>query len=180
MTTNARDQKALVIAATCNLLKKGDCWHVPSQTGQGKYYVRPEKESCTCPDHQESGFECKHIRAVKIVIQRELFPGGIEVETKTVTLTETVVRKTYPQQWREYNAAQVNEKDHFQTLSATCARDWRSPRSTAARAAVHLLLPENVFQSIERQVIAKLADRTQVRSLLCLGVMQSWDLTQRR
>ncbi len=133
MTTNARDQKALVIAATCNLLKKGGCWHVPSQTGQGKYYVRPEKESCTCPDHQESGFECKHIRAVKIVIQRELFPGGIEVETKTVTMTETVVRKTYPQQWREYNAAQVNEKDHFQVLLRDLCKGLAQPAKYSSK-----------------------------------------------
>ena len=98
----AREQRGLTIAATCNLAKKGDCWHVPSQTGQGKYYVRPEKESCTCPDHQECGHKCKHIFAVEFVIQRELFPDGTEVETKTVTMTEVVVKKTYPQQWREY------------------------------------------------------------------------------
>src|ERR1700749_4187194 len=115
---NAREQRGLVIAATCKLAKKNDFWVVPSQTGQGKYYVRPEgeKPSCTCPDHQEMGHVCKHIHAVKIVIQRELFADGTEVETKTVTMTETVVRKTYSQPWREYNAAQVNEKDHFQTL----------------------------------------------------------------
>src|SRR5687768_10289137 len=111
MTTNAREQRGLAIAATCNLAKKDGYWLVPSQTGQGRYYVRPDKASCTCPDHQEEGHKCKHIFAVEFVIQRELFPDGTEVETKTVTMTETVVRKpTYPQQWREYNAAQVNEK----------------------------------------------------------------------
>lgn len=133
MTTDARDQKALVIAATCNLKKKGDYWTVPSQTGQGKYYVRPEKETCTCPDHQESGHRCKHLRAVSIVIQRELFADGTEVETKTVTMTETVVRKTYPQQWRAYNAAQTNEKSHFQTLLRDLCKQLAQPAKYSSK-----------------------------------------------
>jgi hypothetical protein len=59
------------------------------------------------------GNKCKHIFAAEIVYQREFFPDGTVTETKTVTMTE---RKTYRQAWPQYNAAQVNEKDHFQTL----------------------------------------------------------------
>lgn len=132
---NPREQRGLTIAATCKLAKKNDFWVVPSQTGQGKYYVRPNKEqsSCTCPDHQETGHKCKHIFAVEIVIQRELFPDGTEVETKTVTMTETVVRKTYPQQWREYNAAQVNEKDHFQSLLRDLCKQLAQPETYSSK-----------------------------------------------
>ena len=115
-TTNPRQQRGLIIAATCRLTKKERCWLVPSQTGHGQYYVHLAKAepTCTCPDHQEWGNKCKHIFAAEIVYQREFFPDGSVTETKTVTLTETVVRKTYPQQWPAYNAAQTNEKDHFQ------------------------------------------------------------------
>jgi transposase len=117
-TTNPRQQRGLVIAATCKLTKKERCWLVPSQTGQGQYYVHINKAepTCTCPDHQEMGHKCKHIFAAEIVFQRELFADGTEFETKTVTMTETVVRKTYPQQWPAYNSAQVNEKSDFQAL----------------------------------------------------------------
>jgi len=131
MTTNenARQQRGLVIAATCKLTKKERCWLVPSQTGQGQYYVHLAKAepTCTCPDHQEMGNKCKHIFAAEIVYQRELFPDGTEVETKTVTMTETVVRKTYPQQWSAYNAAQKNEKDHFQRLLHSLCKGLAQP-----------------------------------------------------
>jgi transposase len=130
MTTNPREQRGLVIAATCKLTKKERCWLVPSQTGQGQYYVHLAKAepTCTCPDHQEMGHKCKHIFAAEIVYQRELFPDGTEVATKTVTLTETVVKKpTYRQAWPQYNAAQVNEKDHFQSLLRDLCKGLRKP-----------------------------------------------------
>lgn len=126
----AREQRGLAIAATCKLEKKdAGLWVVPSQSGCGKYYVRPDKEvpSCTCPDHQELGHVCKHIHAVKFVIQRELFPDGTIQETRSVTMTETVVRKTYRQQWPAYNAAQVNEKERFQTLLRDLCRGLPDP-----------------------------------------------------
>ena len=53
-----------------------------------------EKPHCDCPDHQLRGGSCKHILAVKLVIQRELFEDGTEQVTETVTVTETV-RKIY-------------------------------------------------------------------------------------
>src|SRR5689334_8360337 len=115
--SNPREQRGLAIAATSKIRKKGNVWIVPSQTGSKvRYAVSPDKSEphCSCPDHSEAGHKCKHIFAVEFVIQRELFDDGTEVETKTVTMSETVVRKpTYPQKWREYNAAQVNEKDSF-------------------------------------------------------------------
>jgi hypothetical protein len=48
------------------------------------------------------------------VVQRELFPDGSETVTKTVTVTDTVKRTTYPQDWPAYNDAQAHEKDRFQ------------------------------------------------------------------
>jgi transposase len=113
---NEREQRGVLIAATCKLTKKGKVWLVPSQSGQGKYTVCPDIDQphCSCPDHETTGAPCKHIFAARIVIQRELFDDGSVVETRQLTITET--RKTYPQNWTAYNAAQTNEKDIFQTL----------------------------------------------------------------
>jgi transposase len=113
----AREQRGLLIAATKKITRKGGVWIVPSQENASrKYTVCPDAKQphCTCPDHEERGCECKHIFAVRYVIQRELFDDGTEVETRQLTVTET--RKTYPQKWSAYNAAQTSEKATFQVL----------------------------------------------------------------
>jgi transposase len=113
---DARQERGLVIAATAKVVQKGSVWLVPSQSGNGRYTVSPDEQHphCTCPDHEERGCECKHIYAVRFVIQRELFDDGTEVETRQLTITEK--RKTYAQDWSAYNAAQCSEKDSFQSL----------------------------------------------------------------
>jgi transposase len=113
---NDREQRGLVIAATARITRKGQVWLCPSQSGKGKYTVSPDKDHphCSCPDHEERGCECKHIYAVRFVIQRELFDDGTEVETRQLTVVET--RKTYPQKWSAYNSAQCSEKETFQRL----------------------------------------------------------------
>ena len=69
---------------------------------------------CSCPDHEDGGFKCKHIFAVEYVIQRESNSDGSTTVTETLTVRET--RKTYPQDWRAYNAAQTGEKAKFLDL----------------------------------------------------------------
>ena len=115
---NEREQRGLAIATHCKVTNKNGAWSVPSQSGMGRYTVRldGEEASCDCPDHQTRGVECKHIFAVKIVRQRELFEDGSEQVTETVTVTATTVRKTYPQDWRAYNKAQTHEKERFLNL----------------------------------------------------------------
>lgn len=112
-----REQRGLVIAATARIRQKGAIWLVPSQSGNGdRYTVSPDDAHphCSCPDHEETGCECKHIFAVRYVIQRELFDDGSVIEKESLTLT--TVRKTYPQQWSAYNAAQTSEKETLQSL----------------------------------------------------------------
>ncbi len=113
---DAREQRGLVIAAKCKIKQQDGKWIVPSQSNLHKKYsvCVQDKRHCTCPDHELTGAVCKHIYAVKVVIQRELFDDGTEVETRQITVTET--RKTYPQQWAAYNAAQTSEKDTLQKL----------------------------------------------------------------
>lgn len=110
---DARQERGLVIAALCKLNKDKDAWLVPSQASDKIYRVAPDKQTCTCPDHQEAGHKCKHIFAVEFVIQRELFADGTVTETKSITFTE---KKTYSQDWPAYNHAQSIEKDRLQEL----------------------------------------------------------------
>src|SRR6266851_7455381 len=106
---NAREERGLIIAATCRLNRTDDgTWLVPSQShSETIYKVNLETKACTCPDCTDGGFVCKHYFAASIVHKREVLPNGTMIETKTISLTET---KTYAQNWPAYNFAQATEK----------------------------------------------------------------------
>jgi len=118
---DAREQRGLVIAATCKIDKaQRGAYYVPSQTRAGaKYRVEPDQQRCDCKDYEAMGLTCKHLYAVRFVIEREKNADGTTTVTETLTVTETVekkVRKTYKQCWPKYNAAQSSEKDRLQEL----------------------------------------------------------------
>lgn len=144
-----RETRGAMIAAVCKVENKGKVWTVPSQSGEGKYTVCPDEQSpfCSCPDHETRGCICKHIFAVRFVMQRELFPDGSETVTKSVTITETVSRKTYPQKWTEYNAAQVNEKRHFQELLRDLCQGIAEPVQTG-KGRPSLPLCDAIFSAV--------------------------------
>ena len=114
---DAREERGLIIAATCRLNRMNDgTWLVPSQTKAGDvaaYSVNLEAKTCTCLDHKEGGFTCKHYWAASIVHKRDVLPDGTVIEEKTITLTE---KKIYRQDWPKYNAAQASEKRRFRVL----------------------------------------------------------------
>jgi transposase len=114
---DGRKERGRAIAAQNKIRKtpRGG-YLVPSQSGQGKYAVTDAdaQARCTCPDFELRGEPCKHIWAVRIVIQQSFSFDG-ETVTETVSITKTVQR-TYEQDWPAYNAAQTNEKDKFQIL----------------------------------------------------------------
>jgi Transposase DDE domain len=113
-----RERRGLRIAATCMLTKKGQVWLVPSQSGHGRYTVSPDPETphCTCADHETRGLKCKHLFAVEFAMKREDHSDGSTTVTQTVTVTDTIKKPTYTQDWPAYNAAQTNEKDKFLSL----------------------------------------------------------------
>ncbi|MGA7329692.1 MAG: transposase, partial [Rhodomicrobium sp.] len=117
LPNDPRQQRGLEIAATANIVRKGSTWLVPSQSGNGRYTVSsdPETPHCTCPDHETRGVKCKHIFAVEYAVSRERNRDGSTTVTETVTVRHTV-KRTYPQDWRAYNAAQIHEKEHFLDL----------------------------------------------------------------
>src|SRR5258708_2894939 len=93
---NTREQRALEIANRFPITTKNGTWTVPSQSGSGKYAVLLKGDSprCTCPDHELHGYECKHILAVRYVIQGEVHADGTTTVTETFEITKQT--KTYP------------------------------------------------------------------------------------
>lgn len=108
-----RQLKALEIAARMRLVWEDGAWSVPSSSGQGKYRVvlKPEGNTCTCPDFELTGKDCKHVLAASFVCERDY--GG-----KTLLIDTDVLpaKKTYSQDWPKYNEAQTSEKRRFQEL----------------------------------------------------------------
>lgn len=115
--SDLRQGRGLDIAAAARITRKGSRWFVPSQSGSGRYTVtlHSKRPHCTCPDYETTGRECKHIYAVKFALRwpQEDMRQVVEAELDEDRPRE---RKTYPQQWRAYNAAQTNEKDMFLDL----------------------------------------------------------------
>ena len=143
---NAREERGLVIAAVCKLNKTLDGWLVPSQSaGDTIYRVDPEKQTCTCPDHQEAGFKCKHLYAVEFTVKREFNPDGTVTDTKSVTFTEKV---TYKQDWPAYNLAQSIEKDRLQVLLHDLCRGLAEPERPVTRGQKPHSLKDSIFSMV--------------------------------
>lgn len=137
---NPREERGLVIAATCRLNRLPDgTWLVPSQSSRDSIYrVNLEAKTCTCPDYKEGGNTCKHFYAASIAFKRDVLPDGTVIETKTITLTE---RKTYKQDWPAYNLAQATEKRRVRVLLHDLCRKLpyreRGTEETRGRKAHH-------------------------------------------
>lgn len=93
---------------------------------------------CSCPDYESRGSKCKHIFAVEYVLEREQHEDGSETITETLTVTETVQRKTYPQNWAAYNTAQTTEKATFQKLLHSLCSNVEEPLQTNGRPRIPL------------------------------------------
>lgn len=103
-----REAKGREIADKARIIKEGNLYLVPSQSGRGKYKVRPDLPYCSCPDYEFRRDKCKHIFAVEQTIERTK-TTVIENGKTTVTETVKVTRKTYAQEWPAYNKAQTKE-----------------------------------------------------------------------
>jgi len=91
---------------------------VPSQTGKGHRYALQmgDRPRCTCVYHEAHGTTCKHIVAVQYILQFEQHSDGSETVTDIITVSETIPRRTYRQNWPGYNAAQTQEKERLTDL----------------------------------------------------------------
>lgn len=140
---NARKQKGEQIAKTVQIQKKGlDKWIVPSQTGSGAYTVNRlgENFKCSCPDFQNRGQACKHIYAVEIKVLR-WFDG------KGNSGTEITIRKTYPQDWVNYDKAQTHEKELFMKLLSDLVKNIPEKQLPIRAGRPELSMQDMVFGS---------------------------------
>jgi hypothetical protein len=142
---NAREERGLVIAALCKLNQPPDGWLVPSQSGERIYRVNVQSQTCTCPDHQEGGFKCKHLFAVEFTLKRELNTDGTVTDTRTLTFTEKV---TYKQDWPAYNHAQSIEKDRLQELLHDLCRGLEEPQVRGGRGRKPHSVKDSIFASV--------------------------------
>jgi transposase len=145
---DGREQRGLEIAARFRVVRRDRDWLVPSQSARGKKYtvsgLDVETPNCTCPDFETRQQPCKHVFAVKVVIQRELEFDG-ETVRETVSVTKTV-RRTYPQNWPAYNAAQTNEKDKFMVLLHDLCEGLPEPEQKRGRP--RLPVSDAVFTAV--------------------------------
>ncbi len=129
-----REQKGNEMADKARIVREGNLYLVPSQSGKGKYKVRPDLPYCSCADYEFRRKPCKHIHAVQVVIERTR-TTVIENGKTTVTETETVkvTRKTYAQpSWPAYHRAQTNEKRLFLYLLNQLCQGVGSPAQYGA------------------------------------------------
>jgi len=132
---NAREQRGLMIAAICKLNRTSEGWLVPSQSkSETLYQVNLELQTCTCPDHQEAGFKCKHLYAAEFTMKREVHVDGSVTDTQSMTLTEKI---TYKQDWPAYNHAQSIEKDRLQELLNDLCSGLAEPERTCRGRKPH-------------------------------------------
>ena len=157
---DAREQRGLIIAATCRLNRLSDgTWLVPSQSTKGgtvTYRVNLEAKTCTCLDHTEGGHTCKHYYAAKIVFQRDVLPDGTVIETKTITLTE---RKTYKQDWPAYNKAQGTEKRRVRVLLHDLCRKLPIRRRAGTKKGPLPHLPSDAVFTMAYKVYCRFSAR---------------------
>jgi transposase len=142
----ARKQRGLEIAARMRIRRRGDVFIVPSQYAAKRttYQVQfGDNPTCTCEDHTTRHCRCKHIYAVEFFVSREFDKDGGETLTESVTISKT--RKTYSQDWPNYNAAQVNEKHHFQELLRDLCAGISEPARESRRGRPQFPLSDAVF-----------------------------------
>ena len=129
----ARKQRGLYIAKTSRITQTDDGWKVPSQSGGGYYTVKTDGygATCTCPDHELRHCKCKHIYAVEFIVTGQVNNDG------TITITKTI-RKTYPQDWKAYDKATVNQKAIFMRLLNDLTNNFQQPECKFGRPSLPL------------------------------------------
>jgi transposase len=84
------------------------CYFVQSQSADTRFYrvvLEGLYPHCDCEDFELTGQPCKHIFAARIFVAQQEAGGPAPCDKPSLRPK----RKTYPQDWPNYNAAQVNE-----------------------------------------------------------------------
>lgn len=129
---DVRDIKALELTSNSRISFVAGSWYVPSQSSASRHKVDPSptNPSCTCEDFELRQRPCKHIMAVRQLLERQL-KGEPNPDPATIPMRPK--RPTYRQDWPKYNLAQVHEKDHFQVLLSDLCRMVPQPPTKHAK-----------------------------------------------
>lgn len=141
---DARELKARQIVATGKITGGNGCYHVPSQSGNGRYKVVLGGlfPNCTCADFELIGRDCKHMIAVRNWLGEQI--TGTPAER--LSPSAKIPRKTYSQpSWKNYNAAQTTEKRWFLSLLSDLCRDIPQPERKPTRGTRPVRLSDAVF-----------------------------------
>lgn len=129
---NTREQRGIQIAKNFSIERKEGFWFVPSQSKNKSYKVTLSPQKCECPDYEIRRQKCKHIFAAQHRFEFD-FLEQLDREEKQIVPKIAAPRKTYPQKWTAYNAAQTSEKSEFQQLLATLCKGIGEPSQTNGR-----------------------------------------------
>lgn len=136
-----REQKARAIVATGRITRGNGFFWVSSQTdAKRKYRVELDGlfPSCSCEDFELAGGPCKHMTAARLWVEAgEPAPLGTE--------PPAFPRKTYRQDWPNYNKAQTTEKEWFLSLLADLCDGIGEPDRPKTRGRPRLPLRDIVF-----------------------------------
>ncbi len=111
-----REDRGREIAKRGGIRKVAGQWCVPSQSTRGDastYIVDLVEQTCTCPDYETRHLACKHIEAVLFWLA---WGSDVKAGDNGEVAVLPVRRKSYPQNWRVYNASQVVEKERVEML----------------------------------------------------------------
>jgi len=109
--TSLKEQKAKIILSREHAIRKvnNNIYLVQSQTGYGWYKVQwnGKEWACNCPDYVKNSHigPCKHLIALKIKYETGFYETEEEIPE--------IKRKTYSQDWKLYNMAQMQEFELF-------------------------------------------------------------------
>ncbi len=148
---DTREQRAYEITGDERISFRDGAWHVHSQTTSRYYRVNPSATApaCECEDFalrgSGMGKPCKHILAVRLLLERQL--RG-EPNPAPEAIPPRPPRATYRQDWVNYNAAQTNEKDHFQVLLADLCRGIVQPPQGAKGGRPPIPMADAVFSAV--------------------------------
>lgn len=176
--TDLRQRRGLLLAQSKRIKQiVPHTFYVPSASGSGGYLVDVEKGTCTCEDFQLRGTgvrgdrtiaKCKHLFAADYARLRKPGEAGMD----SPMFDEQPKRPTYPQEWREYNLAQCEEKDRARLLLRALCDGVQQPERRP-RGRQPLLLGDVVYAAVMRQFVNMSGRRAQtdLRDCFRLGYL---------
>jgi hypothetical protein len=138
-----REDRGRLLAQRGGIRQLGSLYVVPSQTQGAEaptYVVDPVDQTCTCPDYETRRSRCKHQEAVWFWLAWGCTVGTVN------DAASTPKRKTYPQNWTAYNAAQTSEKAQVELLLQSLCAGLEEPVQTRGRPRIPLR--DAVFASV--------------------------------